>query len=267
LKQMSRGRAFGFRLSFVALLIIATVWGSLWAYVEYKAHRASLMLAEVSQVHVGDIEASVVPLVQRYGGFKWKPKPLPPREDWIDRDEYDYQKNRVSDYKYELGLSPFGTIDRQTSRLTRTMRRIRAAIPPRVRPVLGMRDWGTVVELSVRDGRVQSVSAMTLFAGRSGWLGHSWLLAEGMPSHEMRPRAYIIGEAFLTMEDGGGTMIENVFTPEASEHEVGVARQFNTRCLASIKGCDGLCDVAPRAIEHLKQQPDAAWNIFPPKCP
>jgi hypothetical protein len=264
---MSRGRAFGLRLALVALLIIAAVWGSLWAYVEYKAHRARLMLAEISQIHVGDTEASVLPLVQRYGGFKWKPEPLPPKEDWIDKDEYDYQQNRVSDYRYALQISPFGTSSVRTSRLVQAMRKVRSAVPERLRPMLGMRDWLMDGDLSVRDGRVQYVLAMTLFAGRSAWLGHSWLLAEGMPSHDMRPRAYIIGEAFLTMEHGGGTMIENVFTPEASEHEVGVARQFNTRCLASIKGCDGLCDVAPRAIEHLKQHPDAAWNIFPPKCP
>jgi hypothetical protein len=108
---------------------------------------------------------------------------------------------------------------------------------------------------------------MTLFAGRSGWLGHSWLLAEGMPHHDMRPRAYVIGAGFLTMEDGGGMMIENVFTPKASEEEAEAARQFNTGCLTSMNGCNGLCDVAPRALEHLKQHPDTNWNIIPPKCP
>jgi hypothetical protein len=264
---MSRGSAFGLRLALLALLIIVAVWGSLWSYVEYKAHRASLMLAEASRVHVGDAEASVLPLVQQYGGFKWTPESLSPRERWIDKDEYDYQQNRVSDYRYEIEVSPFGTTSLRTSRLTHAMRAVRAVVPVHLRPGLGMRDWGTVVELSVRDGRVQSASAMTLFAGRSGWLGHSWLLAEGMPHHEMRPRAYLIGAAFLTMEDGGGTMIENVFTPKASKEEAEAARQFNTRCLTSIKGCKGLCDVAPRALEYLKQHPDAAWNIVPPKCP
>lgn len=87
-----------------------------------------------------------------------------------------------------------------------------------------------------------------------------------MPHRDMRARAYIIGAAILTMEDGGGTMIENIFTPEASEEEVEVARQFNAACLTSIKGCNGLCDVAPRALEYLEQHPDAVWNIIPPKC-
>jgi hypothetical protein len=107
---------------------------------------------------------------------------------------------------------------------------------------------------------------MSLVKGHSRWLGHRWELAEDMPHRDMRARAYIIGAAILTMEDGGGTMIENIFTPEASEEEVEVARQFNAACLTSIKGCNGLCDVAPRALEYLEQHPDAVWNIIPPKC-
>jgi hypothetical protein len=264
---MFRGLAFGLRLVIVSLLIIAAVWGSLWAYVEYEAHRARSMLAEASRVRVDDREDSILSLARRYGGFKWTPEPLSPREDWIDKDEYDFQQNRLSDYKYELEVSPFGTTGRRTSRLTQALRAIRAAVPPHLRPILGMRDWGTVAELSIRGGRVQAVSAMTLFAGRSGWLGQSWEVAQGMPHHDMRPRAYAIGAAFLPMEDGGGTMIENFFTPKASEEQVAAARQFTTGCLTSIKGCNGLCDVAPRALEHLKQHPDALWNIVPPKCP
>jgi len=129
-----------------------------------------------------------------------------------------------------------------------------------------MRDWRTVVELSIRNNRVQSVSAMTLVEGRSGWLGHKWEVAEGMPRDDMRPQAYAIGVAFLTMGNGGGMMIENFFTPQASDEEIEAARKFNTGCLTSMRGCNGLCDIAPRPLEYLEQHPDAAWNIIPPKC-
>jgi hypothetical protein len=264
---MHRWWVLALRFVVLGLLIVAAVWGSLWAYFGYEVRRARLMIEETSRVRVGDSETSVLPLVRRYGGFKWRPQPLSPKEDWLDKDEYEYQKNQVSDYKYELGFSPFGTTDRQTSRLTQAMRAIRTALPAHLRPVLGMRDWGVAAELSIRDGRVQSVSAMTLFTGRSGWLGHQWELAEQMPHYGMPARAYAIGEAILTMEDGGGTMVQNFFTPSASEEEIEAARQFNARCLTSIKGCNGLCDVAPRALEHLKRHPDASWNIIPPKCP
>lgn len=264
---MSRWSILGLRFVLAALLICAALWGSIWAYIGYEAHRVRMMLAEISQIHVGDTEASVLPLVQRYGGIKWTPEPLSPKEEWIDKDEYEYQQKRVSDYRYALQIGPFGTYSVRTSRLVEAMRKVRSAVPERLRPMLGMRDWFGDGDLSVRNGRVQSVLASTIFAGRSGWLGHSWRLAEGMPHHEMRQRAYVIGTAFLTMGVGGGATIDNYFTLEASQEEAEAARQFNTGCLTSIRGCSGFCDVAPRALEYVKRHPDAAWNIIPPKCP
>lgn len=159
---MPRWSAIGFRLVIVAFLIVVAAWGSMWAYAEFEAHRAGVMLTEVSQVHLGDTETSIFPLVKRYGGFKWTPEPLSPREGWLDKDEYDYQETRVSDYKYEIEISPFETVVHRTSRLTQALRAVRATVPAHLRTALGMRDWGTVAELSVRGSRVQSVSAMTL---------------------------------------------------------------------------------------------------------
>jgi hypothetical protein len=170
---------------------------------------------------------------------------------------------RQCDYKYELGVSPFGT---RVGRLAQALRAAREVIPTRLQPLLGLRDWGIVAELSIRSGRVQSVSAMTLFEGRSEWLGHKWELAEGMPRYGMPARAYAIGAAHLTMANGGGEMITNFLTPRASDEEVDAAHKFNSKCLTGIKGCHGLCDAAPRPLAYLKQHPDAVWNIIPPQC-
>ncbi len=221
-------------------------------YVEYEARRATSMLVEAARVQIGDSERSVLPLVRRYSGFRWTPEPVLPREQWIDKDEYDYQRNLLSDYKCELGVSPFGTTSGHMGRSTQRMQAVRKAVPAHLRAVLGMRDWGSVIELSIRKGRVQSVSAMTLVEGRTEWLGHRWELGEGMPHHDMQPRAYVIGSSFLSMENGGGTMIENVFTARASEEQVQAARDLNGACLTSLRACTGLCDVAPRALEYLK---------------
>jgi hypothetical protein len=130
---------------------------------------------------------------------------------------------RQCDYKYELGVSPFGT---RVGRLAQALRAAREVIPTRLQPLLGLRDWGIVAELSIRSGRVQSVSAMTLFEGRSEWLGHKWELAEGMPRYGMPARAYAIGAAHLTMANGGGEMITNFLTPRASDEEVDAAHKF-----------------------------------------
>jgi len=258
-----------FVLGFV--IAVAVLGAMLYAltriYVEYQAHQAISLLAKSARLQIGDSESSVLPLVERYSGFKWMPEPLSPKEDWIEKDEYVYQRNLLSDYKYELGVSPFGTVTGHLGRLTKRVRAVRKFFPSCLQVVLGMRDWGTVVELSIRQGRVQSVLAMTLVEGRTEWLGDKWELRDGMPHHDMKPRTYVIGTSFLEMEDGGGMMIENVVTPRASVEQVQAARNFNASCLTSIRGCTGVCDLAPRALQYLKQHPEATWNITPPKCP
>src|ERR1035441_2913499 len=116
-----RGRPWS-RLIVAVLALTASVYGSLWAYIECAAHRAKSMLVAASRIRVGDTEASVLPLVERFGGYKWTPEQLSPREQWIDKDEYDYQKTLLSDYKYELGISPFATTALRVTRLTQSRR-------------------------------------------------------------------------------------------------------------------------------------------------
>jgi hypothetical protein len=231
---MSRTRHLLLRIIVAVLALCAVCCVSLWAYVEYEAYRAESMLAELSRVEIGDTEGSVLGLSGRYGGFKWTPERLSPKEQWIDKEEYDYEVTRQCDYRYELGVSPFGTTIGRVGRLAQVLRAARGVIPTRLQPLLGLRDWGTVAELSIRSGRVQSVSAMTLFEGRSEWLGHKWELAEGMPRYGMPARAYNIGASHLTMANSGGEMITNFLTPRASDKEVDAAHKFNSKCLTSI---------------------------------
>ena len=265
-------RTIALRLVIAVLVVAAVLWGSLRAYTEYEAHRAASMLAEASRLRVGDTEESVLPLVKRYGGYKWTPEPLPPREQWTDLREYDYQRDLVSDYKYDFDVSPFGLLTTdghvgQRGRVTRAIRAAINAVPKRLRAAIGMRDWGTLVDLSIRGGRVQSVLATAQVEGRSEWVGHEWRFVSAMPHSEMQGKAFVIDSAILEMENGTGMLIQNIFTPEASEEEVRAARKFNAACLTSMRGCDGFCDIAPRALEYLKQHPDAGGGIIPPKCP
>lgn len=263
---MSLTRHLLLTLTVGVLALGAVVYGSLWAYAEYEAYRAKSMLAELSLVRIGDTEASILTLTSRYGGFKWTPEPLSPRETWIDKQEYDYQVTRQCDYKYELGVSPFGSTVAHVGRLTHALRSGRKAIPERLQPLFGLRDWGITAELSIRSGRVYAVSAMTLFESCCEWLGYKWELEDGMPRSRMPAREYAIGAAHLSMAPRGGEMITNFYTPRASNEEVAAAHTFNSKCLTSVRGCDGLCSAAPLPLEYLKQHPDAAWNIIPPRC-
>lgn len=267
------GRArLGVRLVIAVLVLAAVLYGSLRAYVEYEAHRATSMLAEASRVQVGATEASVLQLVRRYDGYKWTPEPLPPRENWTDLYEYEYQKNLVSDYGYMLEVKPFGFLTvaaAQTGRRSQfddAARAAKNAVPTGLRPILGMRDWFAGVQLSIRGGRVQQVSATVLVKGRSEWIGYEWEFANAMPHSEMQSKAFAIESAILEMEDGGGTEIQNYLTPRASEEEFQAARSLNAKCLNSIVGCKGLCDLTPRALQYLNQHPEVNSGLVPPKC-
>lgn len=261
---------FGSRLvvAMLATLIVALV--SVRAYVEYEIHRATAILAEASRLQIGDPESAILPLIKRYKGFKWAPDSLGLRENWIDKDEYDYQKGLVSDYRYDLEVSPFGLIPSDLRwdqhRITQGIRAAINHTPVGLRAALGMRDWGTDVGLTIRGSRVESVSAMVLVEGRPRWLGHEWKLVNAMPERRMRAKAFIVESGFLEMANNGGSLTQNIFTPQALDEEVQVSRKFNAACLTSLRGCDGFCDFVPRTLEYLERHPDAAGNFIPPKC-
>lgn len=269
---MLRPSIFRFGLKLVVIVLTTTVvlLLCLRAYVAYEVHCAKSMLAEVSRVQVGDAEAAVLPLITRYSGFKWPPDSVGSRENWIDKDEYDYEKGLASDYKYDFEVSPFGLIPSDPRwgqhPIIQAIRTIVDKTPAQLRAVLGMRDWGLEAGLAIRDSRVQSVSAMVLVEGRSRWLGHEWKLANAMPERRLSGKVFVVESAALTMANGGA-LIQNTFTPRASDEEVQVSRKFNAACLTSLRACDGFCDFAPDILEYLKQHPDAAGNIIPPKSP
>jgi hypothetical protein len=87
-----------------AVAIVASVLCAIaWGYTAYKASRAKSLLAEASRVRIGDSEASVLALVQRYGGVKWEPSgstrtTMSPPENWVDKSEYDHALRTYPDY-------------------------------------------------------------------------------------------------------------------------------------------------------------------------
>jgi len=262
---------FGSRLGLMVLATAFLLVVSLRAYVHYEVHRATALQAEACRVQIGDAEATVFPLIDRYSGFKWTPDSLGPRENWIDKEEYDYQKSLESDYRYYLAVSPYELLANDVrsgqTRADRTVRAVMNNTSVQLRSVLGMRDWNAGVEVAIRDGRVQSVLGMVLVEGRSGWMGNIWKLANAMPNRELQGRAYVVRSAHLNMATNSGSMIENYFTPRASNEEMQASRKFNTACLTSLRGCDGFCEFVPHTLEYLKQHPDAAGNFSPSNCP
>jgi hypothetical protein len=178
------------------MIITGLLCAGAWTYTARQARRAESMLAEASQVRIGDSEASVLPLVERHRGLKWAPADstrgiLSPRENWVDVREYDRALRIYPDYVYSIQVNPWGAPTLAPSSKAAHAPAM-VVIPGRVRSPLGLRDWGSFVDIRIRDGRVSEVGGTLIVEGRSRWLNYSWHLANERLDEPMPLRPYTI---------------------------------------------------------------------------
>jgi hypothetical protein len=260
----------------IAAAIVATVLCAIaWNYTAYKASRAKSLLAEASRVRIGDSEASVLALVQRYGGVKWEPSgstrtTMGPPENWLDKSEYDRALRTYPDYAYSIQVNPWGfpTIAPESHsrrRLDAVLWSAMDVVPASIRGPFGLRDWVSEVDINIGDGRVSQVSGMVLVEGRSRWLNHEWSLVSEMPREPMQARAYMTEPVNIAMRTGRSRGVENILTAQASEQETEAAHLWNTACLTSLRGCTDRCELSPTAFRYMKNHPDVSRG-WEPTC-
>ena len=261
----------------IAGAIVATALCAMaWNYTAYNASRAKSLLAEASRVRIGDSEASVLALVQRYGGFKWEPSgstrtTMSPRENWVDKSEYEHALRTYPDYAYAIQLDPWGfpTIAPESD----ARRRLNAAlwsamdvVPACIRASFGLRKWESEVDIDIRDGRVSKVLGMVLVEGRSRWLNHEWSLVSEMPREPMQSRAYMTEPVDILMMTDRSRGLRNTLTPQASEQEAEAAHVWDTACLTSLRSCTDRCELSPAAFRYMTTHPDVSRPIWEPTC-
>ena len=197
----------------IAVAILATaLFAITWSYTAYKATRAKSLLAEGARVRIGDSEASLRPLVQRYGGVKWEPTgstrtTLGPRENWLDKSEYERALRTYPDYAYSIEVNPWGypsigTESDLSLRLNAVLWSAMDDVPTSIRSPFGLRRWVSAVDIYIRDGRVSKVSGEVLVEGRSRWLNHEWSLVSEMPREALQSSAYITEPENIAMRTG-----------------------------------------------------------------
>jgi hypothetical protein len=261
----------------LAVAIVATALCAMaWNYTAYKASRAKSLLAEASRVRIGDSEASVLTLVQRYGGFKWEPSgstrtTMSPRESWFDKSEYEHALRTYPDYTYSIQVNPWGfpTIAPESDsrrRLNAALWSAMDAVPGSIRASFGLRKWESEVDINIRDGRVSKVSGMVLVEGRSRWLNHGWSLVSEMPREPMQSRAYMTEPVDIAMMTNRSSGLGNTLTSQASEQESEAAHAWNTACLTSLRSCTDRCELSPAAFRYMTTHPDVSRGIWEPTC-
>ena len=235
-----------------------------------------MLLGEAARLRIGDSEASVLPLVERYGGFKWAPETradVGPLDRWTSKWAYEHKLRTLSDYAYDIKVGPWGYPTTATIREGRWRWWDRAllsavnAMPVRVRSLLGLREWLTSVGVQIRGGHVSEVGAGSLVEGRSGgWILHEWGLAEELPDEDMPSRAFEIDRPILSGFEGYSEAIERHLTPKASEEEFRAAQTLNGDCLTSVRGCRGSCDLSGLTVRYLNEHPEVGPHAIPLKC-
>ncbi len=138
---------------------------------------------------------------------------------------------------------------------------------------VGLRWWRLTTSATVENGKLSHVSVGFMVVGRYEMLGTGWNLNQKQAL--MYGRIPITGEDRRTfmnwlhitsMPSGEGFQIG--VTPQSTINEL-AARRINRRCLLSLRGCDGLCELLPNVSSVLRER-GTDWegytNVPPSPC-
>jgi hypothetical protein len=252
-----------------ALVLIALLYCGLRAYTGYLAHRAVSLLAEAARIQVGATEESILPLVARYGGVKWKPYSPIPANDCADKAGCEYHNAHLPDYAYDVAFAPFNVLsepNRQTGRLRRAITALMIETPSSWRDPFSLRDWLIEVQICIRSGRVEKVYGSLFVEGRTRWLGNTWELFADARDHEMGPKTHQVDGTALTFPGNGGGGILQFLTPAATATQLQAAHSFNSHCLTGVIPCRRLCDLSPRTFQYLNEHPEVGNIVATDDC-
>jgi len=247
-----------FVLAIAATLVLVLIcYGLARAYLYYEAARAEHMMRELGDVKLGDSEAQVLPILERYGTWRRFLEP--------------YTKGDKTDYEYMVDIGPSGIyyyyVDpANTSMFYRITRAVLGNLNPRLRRAIGLRRWNVYGRVGFKDKRVKVVVGIVMVEGSHEWLKGGWGLSQTIPPYEIDQYVtslgvswphdanhYLVGWSRLIgmdKQNGGGDGAASWITPSATEDEKRSAHEFRWNCLTSRSGCRTGCDLYPAAEEY-----------------
>lgn len=258
-----------FRLAAAGFILALLIYCSLRIYAHYIANRAVKVLHEAAQIQIGATEDSILPFVTRFGAVKWNPESPESVEDCVDKASCEYHNAHLSDYAYEVDLSPFNIMSgraQESGRFHRALAALMIGTPSSWRDPFSMRDWSVYAQVLIRSGHVEGVHSGLFVEGRSRWLGDTWDLSREMHGLGDRSKSYYIEGSFLTFPGNGGAGVIHLLTPATTTDQLQVAHSFNSRCLSGLIPCSRLCDLTPRTFDYLKQHPESGNLISSEGC-
>lgn len=245
----------------VALGLMLTLYGSARFYLLYEVHMAQGLLRDLGAVQIGSDEASLLPILREYQGYR--------RVSVIKDYEQDHE------YLFEIGPGPESS--NHTSKFGKVARAALGNLNHRFRRAIGLRSWNVVGRIGLQGTRVVVVSGTVVVEGKSEWLGGQWQLAETIPKYAVDRfiaeqgvswpdvNHYLVGWMFLRFSkaDGAGDSALSWITPSATREEIQAASKFSLQCLTSRSGCRTVCDLFPAALEYARTR---TWSAGANPC-
>ena len=209
----------------------------LFAMEAYSAHQASVALTQLENLRLGDPASS-----------------------------YD---RTVSAFKTEAGVY---VLNAGAFRLERLWDWMWTSGPDRAEKLYyfasraGLRWWRLTTSAAAENGKLTRVSAGFMVVGHYEMLGTGWnleashdlSLGTGRTPTDADRRTFLHWTAITSMPSGEGLIIE--VTPESASTEL-AARHINRKCLLTMHGCDGLCELLPRAAKVLRER-GTGWGGY-----
>ena len=234
---------------FAACLLL---YGGAWLLLVVEAHRAAALLNQLNSIQLGQSEASVLDLFQRYEDVNYE------REIGVDRGRV----LRVDPWGAHRPLGP-SWIDTPILEML--------PISGNWRRRLGLRLWVVQGGMRIADHKVKSVWADLDVEGENEWLKADWSYESEIPAailqhlgDNTRPEMarYLIRWTHLHVGYETGEGIQNLITPAGTPEEQHAARSINLQCLTSMRGCHSLCELMPDANRYRREHhyPGWGWN-------
>jgi hypothetical protein len=214
------------------------------------------MMRELGDVKIGDSEAQVLRILERYGSWRRVLKP--------------YTTEDKTDYEYLVDIGPSGiyyiVAPANTSLFDRITRAVLGSLNPRLRRAIGLRRWNVYGRVGFKDGKAKVVDGTVMVEGSSEWLTGGWALWQKIPPHEIETFVTWLGVSWphdanhylvvwsrliaMDVKNGGGEGSGSWITPSATEDEKRSAHELRWSCLTSRSGCRTVCDLYPAAEEY-----------------
>jgi len=247
-----------FVLAIAATLVLVLIcYGLARACLYYEAARAEHMMRELGDVKLGDSEAQVLPILQRYGTWRRFLEPY----TYADKTDYEYMVDIGPSGIYYYYVDPANT-----SMFYRITRAVLGNLNPRLRRAIGLRRWNVYGRVGFKDKRVKVVVGTVMVEGSHEWLNGGWGLEQTIAPSEIDyyvtshgvswphdGNHYLVGwSQLIAMEkqNGGGVDASVNITPDATDLERRSAHEFQWNCLTSRSGCRTVCDLYPAAEEY-----------------